>query len=106
MLIVASTDMSHYPAYDDANRIDQATLDSWKTMYRTVIAKTEARQMGLGVPNEVCTMCATSAVMTAVLTCRALGADQIKVLKYANSGDATNDRSRVVGYGAAVIYKR
>jgi AmmeMemoRadiSam system protein A len=32
-----------------------------------------------------------------------LGATQAQVLKYANSGDTTGDRSRVVGYGAVVL---
>jgi AmmeMemoRadiSam system protein A len=34
-----------------------------------------------------------------------LGAHQAKILKYANSGDVTGDKSRVVGYGAVVLLK-
>jgi len=33
-----------------------------------------------------------------------LGANEAKVLKYANSGDATGDRSEVVGYASAAFY--
>ena len=36
---------------------------------------------------------------------RELGADQVKVLRHATSGDVTGDYSSVVGYGAAVILK-
>ena len=40
-----------------------------------------------------------------MIAAQILGANRIKVLKYANSGDVTGDKSRVVGYMAAVIYK-
>jgi AmmeMemoRadiSam system protein A len=40
-----------------------------------------------------------------MLAAKALGANKGKVLKYLNSGDVTGDRSRVVGYGAGVLYK-
>jgi AmmeMemoRadiSam system protein A len=40
-----------------------------------------------------------------MLAAKMLGANRGKVLKYANSGDVTGDRSRVVGYAAAVFYK-
>ena len=36
---------------------------------------------------------------------RALGADTVKVLHYATSGDVTGDLSSVVGYGAAAVLK-
>jgi AmmeMemoRadiSam system protein B len=39
------------------------------------------------------------------LRSRRLGADQVRVLKHATSGDVTGDFSSVVGYGAAVILK-
>jgi AmmeMemoRadiSam system protein A len=34
-----------------------------------------------------------------------MGANQAKVLKYANSGDTSGDKSRVVGYSADVFFK-
>jgi hypothetical protein len=39
-----------------------------------------------------------------MLAAKMLGANCGKVLKYANSGDVTGDRSRVVGYAAGVFY--
>jgi len=36
---------------------------------------------------------------------RELGADRVKVLRHATSGDVTGDYSSVVGYGAAVMLK-
>jgi AmmeMemoRadiSam system protein B len=45
---------------------------------------------------------ALAAVLWAALE---LGANRVKVLDYATSGDVTGDYSQVVGYGAAVIMK-
>jgi AmmeMemoRadiSam system protein B len=36
---------------------------------------------------------------------RELGADRVKVLQHATSGDITGDYDAVVGYGAAAILK-
>ncbi|MGI6209425.1 MAG: AmmeMemoRadiSam system protein B, partial [Anaerolineae bacterium] len=47
--------------------------------------------------------CGGGPIYTALILCRALGAGQVRVLQYANSGDVWGDRSRVVGYVSAVI---
>ena len=49
--------------------------------------------------------CGGGTVVTIMLAAKMLGANHGKVLKYANSGDVTGDRSRVVGYAAGVFYK-
>jgi len=41
----------------------------------------------------------------AMLAARGLGAVKSKILKYANSGDVTGDKSSVVGYVSAVFYR-
>ena len=48
--------------------------------------------------------CGGGPIVAAMIAAERLGANQAKVLKYANSGDVTGDKSRVVGYGAAVFY--
>jgi AmmeMemoRadiSam system protein A len=44
-------------------------------------------------------------VTTALLACDKIGVDKIAILQYANSGDITGDKTRVVGYVSAVIYE-
>ena len=44
-------------------------------------------------------------MVTVMRTARLLSADEAYVLKYANSGDVTGDRSGVVGYMAAALFK-
>ncbi|MBF0477826.1 MAG: AmmeMemoRadiSam system protein A [Deltaproteobacteria bacterium] len=49
--------------------------------------------------------CGGGPLVTAMLACAELGADRADVLKYANSGDVTGDKTRVVGYAAAAFWK-
>ncbi len=96
-LLVASTDLSHY--YDQKTAL---ILD--KTMLAQVEAFNpegafEAEQHGVGF---ACGLGALTAVLWAA---RELGADKVKVLHHATSGDVTGDYSSVVGYGAAAILK-
>ena len=105
VLFVASSDLSHYPAYDDANRVDRETIESWKTMdlHRIYSKEEEALQRPAG--NLACTMCGSAAIMITMAASKALGADAITILKYMNSGDVSGDKTGVVGYAAAAIYK-
>ena len=60
----------------------------------------EAERTGKGF---ACGHAAVAAVMWAA---RELGADSVKILKYATSGDVSGDYSGVVGYGSAAILKQ
>ncbi|MDD4879763.1 MAG: AmmeMemoRadiSam system protein B, partial [Candidatus Omnitrophica bacterium] len=96
-LIVASTDLSHYFKYDDAIAKDRVTLSELLNFDASRFA--EAASAG------ECQLCGSGPVVTAMIVGKDLGADKIQILKYANSGDTAGDKSRVVGYASAVIYK-
>jgi AmmeMemoRadiSam system protein B len=49
--------------------------------------------------------CGKGAVAAVLWAARALGANEVRILGYANSGDVTGDDDSVVGYGAAAIYR-
>ena len=51
-------------------------------------------------------MCGAGAVYAVMLASKKLGADEVEVLKYANSGDITGEKNRVVGYFSAAFVKR
>lgn len=97
VLVVASTDMSHYHPYDEANSIDNRTIN--------ILSGMKARDLydeaGTG-SSELCGIMPVCAVLQAA---ESLGFDKIKVLKYANSGDTFGDKSKVVGYLSAAVYK-
>ncbi len=105
VLICVSSDMSHYPPYDDANRIDQAALQSMESLDPEMILKNIQKLERESVPNLHCVLCGSAAMLTAVEAARELGAKEAKTLCYRNSGDSPyGDHQRVVGYGAFAIY--
>jgi AmmeMemoRadiSam system protein B/AmmeMemoRadiSam system protein A len=100
-LVVASSDLSHYPDYDDAVRVDRATLAAVVSLDPLALQASTEDSMEEGIPDLHTCMCGTGPVMTTMLYARAIGAEQVDILKYANSGDvAYGDRRGVVGYGA------
>lgn len=104
VLLIASSDMAHYPAYEDDNRVDSAMLDAIKTLDPSAVFAADHKLMSEGVPQLACTLCGLEAVATVMTAARELGADSVHVLKHANSGDVpAGDRSRCVGYGAVAL---
>lgn len=97
VLLVASTDLSHFYSQTVANDLDAAMLEQIAAFSPEGVFDIEQRGRG-----EACGIGALAAVLWAA---RALGADTVKVLKHATSGDVTGDFRRVVGYGAAVALK-
>jgi AmmeMemoRadiSam system protein B/AmmeMemoRadiSam system protein A len=97
VLIIASTDLSHYHSYKEASRMDRLAL--------ALMEKGDPKILFQELARGRIEMCGKGAVITLLLLAKKLGAEKIKVLKYANSGDITGDKSRVVGYGAVVVYK-
>ena len=92
-LLVASTDMSHFLTYDEAVKTDKVTISTLETMKPELLK------------NRPDALCGRDAVIMVMTVAKELGADSIKTLKYANSGDVPKgDKGRVVGYMAAVIY--
>ena len=49
--------------------------------------------------------CGGAPIVAAMISAERMGANQARVLRYANSGDATGDHSRVVGYSADIFVK-
>ncbi len=96
VLIVASSDYSHYHPYDEAVRLDSIAIDH--------INSFDPEGLFADLSAGVCEACGGSPIVATMLAARGLGADKAKVLKYANSGDITGERSGVVGYVAAVLY--
>jgi hypothetical protein len=106
VLLVASSDMSHYPAYEDATRVDGQTLSAIQTMDPQQVEAATHKLMGSGVRNLETCLCGEGPVKTVLMACKLLGADKVQVLRYANSGDVpAGQRDRVVGYGAVAIYR-
>jgi MEMO1 family protein len=95
-LILVSSDLSHYHPYDEAEQMDHQilkTIEEWD--YFTLEQNTE-RDIWHGP-------CGGGPIVAAMIAAERLGAHHAQILKYANSGDVTGEKSRVVGYGAVAL---
>jgi len=103
-LIVASSDLSHYPEYEDALATDRNTIEAIMKMDPASLKSAVRKQMGENVPNLATCACGQGPIMTALAAAKRLGATGAEVISYANSGDtALADRNRVVGYSAVAL---
>ena len=104
VLVVASTDMSHYPSYKDANYADKKTYEAILSGSVGQLEKTILQLTSENISNAQTFLCGKDAAETLMLFMQDLGAGDIKLLRYANSGDATGDKFQVVGYSAIGFY--
>ena len=104
-VVVVSSDMSHYPKHEDANKIDRGALEKIKSGKVDELEKYVESVENSGVANEQTVLCGIDAVKTLLELARLSGWDKIEVLKYLNSGDVSGigDKNRVVGYGAVAF---
>ena len=94
-LLVASTDLSHYHDAATAAALDRVVIDQVSRL------DADGLQRALDSrPEHACGGGPTVAVMRAA---RQLGATDAVILRYADSGDVSGDKSAVVGYLAAAI---
>jgi AmmeMemoRadiSam system protein B len=98
VLVIASSDFSHYHSYDRAVTMDSAALG--------YIEKMDAEGFLQGVERGNYEACGAGPVVVTMMVTRVLGANNARILKYMNSGDITGDKSGVVGYAAVVLYEQ
>lgn len=96
-LLVASSDLSHFYQQTQAEQLDRIMLDAIAAFdpHRVIQVEDEGRAFA----------CGRVAIATVLVAAKALGADRVQIAGYGTSADASGDTFRVVGYGAAVIYK-
>jgi AmmeMemoRadiSam system protein B len=96
VLVVGSTDLSHYHSYAEAKKLDKLVVNR--------LEKFDVQGMLEDFNGEMCEACGRGPIVVTMMLSRLLGASESKVLKYANSGDVSGDKSQVVGYTSAVFY--
>lgn len=97
VLIVASTDLSHFHDDAEAKRLDGD--------FQRRLALFDPAGLLEALASKSAEACGGGPVVSAMMAARTLGATKCVVLKYANSGDVTGDRSSVVGYLSAAMVK-
>lgn len=108
VFILASSDMSHYPDYESAYKLDNTTLDLIRSLDINKLFKHVMKHLtNSEIPGVVTAICASGGVGTAMLYSKSMGMNHVEVLKYANSGDVPgSDKSSVVGYSSVLFVKR
>jgi len=95
ILIVASSDMTHYETQESAEKKDRLAIQKME--------KVDARGLYDTVHENDISMCGYLPATAAMIAAKDLGATSGRLLKYSTSGDVTRDYSSVVGYAGLIF---
>jgi AmmeMemoRadiSam system protein B/AmmeMemoRadiSam system protein A len=109
-LLVVSSDLSHYPSWEVANEVDSQTINAILTGQNNKLEEMIKAHESKNYPNLVTSACGYQAIRVALKVAEILKINDIKEIKYENSGDIPQDtlikagvtpnKTQVVGYGA------
>jgi hypothetical protein len=95
IVIVASSDMTHYESHEAASAKDKRAIDD--------ILKMDEAALLDRVIRERISMCGYAPVVTMLAAVKKLGARSAELVRYQTSGDASGDYSSVVGYAGIIV---
>jgi hypothetical protein len=95
VLLVASTDMTHFESQKVARDLDKLAIDR--------ILSLDPKGLYEVVQKRKISMCGVIPTTSVLCACRELGATRGELVRYATSGDVSGDSSNVVGYAGALI---
>lgn len=98
VLIIASTDMSHYYNQETANTMDAHTIELFESKNIPDLEKALKERKSA----ELCGDAATISVFTLASI---LGCDTYSFVRHATSGDVTSEYDRVVGYSTSALFE-
>jgi AmmeMemoRadiSam system protein B len=96
VLVVASSDLSHYEEAPAAAALDAVVIECVEAM--------DADGLMAALEREPRHACGGGAMVAVLHAARQLGAGAARVVRYADSGDVSGDKSAVVGYLAAAVW--
>jgi MEMO1 family protein len=96
VLLVASSDLSHYYDADVAARMDAVMIRHIEAL--------DPDGLMTALEQEPLHACGGGPMVSVLHAARQLGATEAHVLRYADSGDVSGDKSSVVGYLAAAVF--
>lgn len=95
IVIVASSDMSHYEPDDVARRLDSHAINE--------VLNLNPEGLYNIVRKEKISMCGYLPATIMLYAAKSLGAKEARLVKYATSGDVSGDYESVVGYAGVII---
>ena len=97
-ILVASTDLSHFYPQAVAEQLDAEILQRVENFDPQGVMQAEDESKGFA--------CGKAALAAVLWAAKDLGASEVKILRYATSGEVTGDFEQVVGYSAAAVIRR
>ncbi|MFC1985650.1 AmmeMemoRadiSam system protein B [Chloroflexota bacterium] len=95
VVIIASSDMTHYEPQESAQRKDTQAIEAILDLNEDELLK---RVQELNI-----SMCGYAPAVSLISAAKALGATGAELVRYQTSGDTTGDYAAVVGYAGVVI---
>jgi AmmeMemoRadiSam system protein B len=96
ILLIASSDMTHYESQSSAEKKDYQAIEA-------ILELNEDKLLDR-VERYNISMCGYAPVAIVISCAKNLGAQKAELVKYQTSGDITGDYSSVVGYAGIIIY--
>ncbi len=103
VLLAISTDMAHYPAHEEAERVTSRLAPSITALDPVALAALERAEARSTAPGMACGMCGIQPAVLGLAALRAMGAAEGSVVASATSADAGGDPNRTVGYLAVAF---
>ena len=103
ILLVASSDMAHYPPANVCEAVDRQLLEPLLRLDGDSLLALETEILGANLPGLVCGLCGIDPVRFSLAALTAMGSTRGLLLAAATSADAGGDRRRTVGYAAAAF---
>jgi AmmeMemoRadiSam system protein B/AmmeMemoRadiSam system protein A len=106
-LFVISTDFSHYPKYEDANKLDNLTASAITSNDPDKLLTTLRKNSQMNISNLATSLCGWTSVLSLMYITNDIPNIKYYPVLYENSGDAQfyGDKSRVVGYYSIIVAK-
>ena len=98
VLLAISTDMAHYPANDEAERVTARLAPAIVALDAATLSVLEREETDSGAAGMVCGMCGIQPAVLGLAALRAMGASGGSVIAAATSADAGGDPHGTVGY--------
>lgn len=96
IMLIASSDMTHYESQDDAIRKDKEAIDAILELDEDKLVK-KIKDLNIS-------MCGYAPVVTMIKAAKIIGATNASLVAYQTSGDVTGIKDEVVGYAGIIIY--
>jgi MEMO1 family protein len=99
-LFIISSDFSHYPNYNDAVKVDKITCNAILSNSSEALINALDLNSKMKVNKLVTSLCSWTSVLTLLYMTENDSNITTKFIEYQNSGKASQDTSRVVGYNS------